>query len=351
MNAWLRSPAVALTILLLPWCAHARLIELSNLFVFGDSLSDGGNSGLRAQEFTGDPSLDFPPPPYAGGRFSNGPAAVEYLWNSFNPGEPFDPSLAGGTNFAIGGATSGVESYLEVNASVPSSLQPAFADHGNAWQLEQFQQYLSTHPAFDPATSLFFVWLFPNDLFYTATTGNLPGTVPGSPGGANLVENGIANILATVQTLASLGAEHILVMNLPNPADTPEFSGTPQAPELDFLTQLFNSALAEQLEQLDLLSAAQIIQFDTDAAFQQVLANPGDFGLTNTSDACVENLENGLCDPATWMFWDGDHPTTRTQEILAELILRQLQVPEPASAALLMLGLLALGIARHGNAR
>ncbi len=32
---------------------------------------------------------------------------------------------------------------------------------------------------------------------------------------------------------------------------------------------------------------------------------------------CVENLQNGLCNPDEWLFWDGVHPTTRTHEILA----------------------------------
>lgn len=54
--------------LFVPFTAHAGLTTLSNLFVIGDSLSDGGNSGL----VTG----GFPPPPYADGRYSNGPTAV-----------------------------------------------------------------------------------------------------------------------------------------------------------------------------------------------------------------------------------------------------------------------------------
>jgi phospholipase/lecithinase/hemolysin len=40
----------------LPVSANAALQELTNLYVFGDSLSDGGNSGLA--------SGGFPPSPY-----------------------------------------------------------------------------------------------------------------------------------------------------------------------------------------------------------------------------------------------------------------------------------------------
>ena len=43
----------------------------ASMFVFGDSLSDGGNAFLRTGGL-------FPPPPYAQ-RISNGLGAVEYL--------------------------------------------------------------------------------------------------------------------------------------------------------------------------------------------------------------------------------------------------------------------------------
>ena len=62
----------------------------------------------------------------------------------------------------------------------------------------------------------------------------LPGVVPGSPGGTDLISNGIANILTTIGTLAQAGAEHFLVPNMPDLGLTPAFAGTPQAalPEL-----------------------------------------------------------------------------------------------------------------------
>ncbi len=104
------------------------------------------------------------------------------------------------------------------------ALKPAYFQKSNAWQLST---YASQSPVFDPATSLFVVWLFPNDVFYADKTGMLPGVVPGSPGGANLVANGIANILTTVQTLALGGAQHFLVPNMPDLGMTPDFLNTP----------------------------------------------------------------------------------------------------------------------------
>ena len=112
---------------------------LSSLFVFGDSLSDGGNSGIVSRAATGGTNT-YPPSPYYNGQYSNGPVAVEYLWNSYNPGDTsFKPSLAGGTNYAIGGATTGLASYNSVSPNVPPDLQHAYDNLGNNWQRNTFE--------------------------------------------------------------------------------------------------------------------------------------------------------------------------------------------------------------------
>lgn len=326
----------------LPLPAGAGLIEMTNLFVFGDSLSDGGNSGLRSQQYTNNPNIVFPPSPYYNGQYSNGPVAVEYLWNRYNPGNPggFTPSLAGGTNYAIGGATTGSASFNSVNSSVPNFLQPAYVNYGNAWQLQTFA---AQQPSFNPATSLFVVWLFPNDIFYSGATGLLPGVVPGSPGGADVISNGIANILTTILTLAEAGAEHFLIPNMADLGLTPAFAGTPQADFLSFLTGVFNDNLAAQLTALDALLSAEIVQFDTADAFARILADPLAYGFENTTDSCVDNLASGVCNPGNWdrwLFWDGVHPTTSTHRLLASQF--AMAVPEPSSVALLVIALLAL---------
>jgi phospholipase/lecithinase/hemolysin len=331
----------------LPVAANASLQELTNLYVFGDSLSDGGNSGLLSSAATagvpGGPYV-IPPYPYYNGQYSNGPVAVEYLWQAYNPGSTsFAPSLAGGTNYAIGGATSGVENYNSVNPGVPVPLQPIFADYGNNWQLQTFA---AQHPVFDPETSLFVVWLFPNDLFYAGETGNLPGTVPGSPGGDNVISNGIANILTTVNYLASLGAQHFLVPNLPDLGKTPEYLGDPAATAV---SELFNLNLAQQLTALDIaLTSAEIVQFDTFGVLNRILANPGAYGFEVTDKACVDNLASGLCNPGNWdkwVFWDSAHPTTSAHALLGREFAAS--VPEPGTIFLLAIAFLAMAVARR----
>jgi phospholipase/lecithinase/hemolysin len=339
-----RSAAVLalLSVFALPLPAHAGLMEVTSLFVFGDSLLDGGNSGLRTQQYTGNSNIVFPPPPYYNGQYSNGPVAVEYLWNRYNPGNPggLKPSLAGGTNYAIGGATTGSASFNSVNPSVPDFLKPAYANYSNAWQLQSFADQ---QPSFNPATSLFVLWLFPNDVLYLTETGMLPGVVPGSPGGADVISNGIANIVTTILTLAQAGAEHFLVPNMPDLGLSPAFAGSPQADFLSFLTGVFNDNLAEQLTALDALLSAEIVQFDTAGSFAKILADPLAYGFENTTDSCVANLANGVCNPGNWdrwLFWDGVHPTTYTHQVLASQFATA--VPEPTSVALLAIALLAL---------
>ena len=76
--------------------------------VFGDSLSDNGNNAAAglfdpSQVITGNSYV--PTNTYAPGTYSNGP-----VWASDFAamiGLPLLPSLAGGTDFALGGATTG----------------------------------------------------------------------------------------------------------------------------------------------------------------------------------------------------------------------------------------------------
>ncbi len=336
----------------LPVAANASLQELTNLYVFGDSLSDGGNSGLVSQQATGG-ALTFPPPPYYNGQYSNGPVAVEYLWQAYNPGSTsFTPSLAGGTNYAIGGATSGVANYNSVSNSVPGFLQPAYDNLGNNWQLQTFT---AQNPVFDPATSLFVVWLFPNDLFnYSQTGGQLPGTaLGGAPGTLGTVEdligNGVNNILSTVGYLASLGAQHFLVPNMPDLGNTPAYVGTPGAAEMTALSSAFDLYLAQGLTALDAeLTSAEIVQFDTFGVLNKILANPGAYGFEFTDKACVDNLASGLCNPGNWdkwVFWDSVHPTTSAHAVLGQEFAAS--VPEPGTIFLLAIALFAMALARR----
>lgn len=215
--------------------AGAKLRSLTKLAVIGDSYSDAGNSGLLTQSAA---PPGFPFPFYANGRFSNGPVAVEQLWSRFNPSlPPLQPSgAAAGTNFAVGGATSGRDSYFQVAGAMPNGLRPLYANTSAYSQLSQLRSAF-TPGSFDPGSSLFVFWMGANDGLYwlntpqSATTGLTPGTIIGGPPqqatATQLLQNSMLNIASGVQALIDNGAQHLLVPNLLNFSKAPGFSGDP----------------------------------------------------------------------------------------------------------------------------
>ncbi len=133
---------------------------------------------------------------------------MEDLWQTFNPGNTtFRASTQGGSNFAIGGATTGSENNLEVGTIPGPPLNGLYANKGNAWQLNNF----GTSTIFDPNTSLFTLWLYPNDIFYF---NNSPLLSAGTSNGANgtpttfnaIPALAVDNIIGSIQELATRGA-------------------------------------------------------------------------------------------------------------------------------------------------
>lgn len=298
---------------------------ITTIVVIGDSLSDQGN----AFALTGG---TFPVPPNAQ-RASNGPVAVEYM--AARLGVPLAPAAAGGTNYAVIGAATGPVAIpgtdppvLLDNSAVPQYGQLALAGSG---LLNQAAAFATTGPAFNASSTLFVVWGGPNDFALSPSFGTI-GTA-------------VANLADTIGVLYADGARQFLV---PNMAD---LSLTPFGLAQDALTQAalqglsvgFNLALALALDGLEQLPGIDIRRFDTFALLAMIAANPGAFGLANTSDACFAgNLGSAgaVCAaPDTFLFWDSVHPTTRGHQILGNAFAAA--VPEPAVVILFALGMAA----------
>ncbi|KEF43464.1 MAG: hypothetical protein ER33_01590 [Cyanobium sp. CACIAM 14] len=329
--------------------AEAKISNLQKLFVFGDSLTDTGNSMILTEDYghknplpAGYPPFWPPQPPYWVGRSSNGPVAPEYLWQAFHPGSPGPgASLAGGTNYAINGSTTGLENFNTISPGVLPAFRPAYAQFGAAWQLAQFR---SKAPVFDPASSLFLVWLFPNDLLYWFNTGFMtPGTVTGAPGSvgdvSSLIGNGITNIAQTIGTLASSGATQFLVPNMPDLSRTPLFLNAPavQRDQLSAITDVFNQALDQRLIQLEgrLQQSQQSISidiFDTEALFDAVLDDPQAYGFSSTQQPCLSRVNDVVtvcADPDISFFWDDFHPTTAAHALFGQRFAEAVAAPVP----------------------
>jgi phospholipase/lecithinase/hemolysin len=298
--------------------ARAGLSSVEKLYVFGDSLSDSGNSGALSGN-------TFPAPPYFENRFSNGKVAVEYLWDILNPGNTtFTASLLGGSNYAVGGSSSGKVNSIE---------QATYDNKGIAWQLAEFEASLQQY---NPSTSLFVVRVFPNDVFYytnALTSGLSVGTYAGGDGGpvafSALPTIGVNNILGTIQRLASSGAVNFLVVNSPDLGKAPAYFQTPEEPMMTEVSQAFNTLLQNEISTLASSHPQLNIKlFDTNSLLNQVLANPADFGFTNVTVACFAN--SIVCpDPSSHLYWDRLHPTTRGHALFAQGMAQALGVPGP----------------------
>lgn len=287
--------------------AIANAFGFSDLYVFGDSVSDAGATYQR----TG--GLVPPSPPYAG-RFSNGPVWVEYLASDL--GITFDPAK----DFAVFSATTGTENTNPI---------------GNAFGLGGLQQqitgYISANQVADP-NALYVVYAGSNDYLGGGITNPF---VP------------VQNLTNSILALASIGAKTFLVPNLPDLGNLPTALGKPESAPLNQLTAAHNQVLDQALialnQQLD--PSVNLISLDVNGLFKDAIANPAKYNLTNVTNACL--LQTSLttfsvCNsPDTYLFWDIFHPSTVAHQQIANLAYNSVSaaVPEPPAT----LGLLAFG--------
>lgn len=332
--------ALAAVLLALTGTAHAGF---SGLYLFGDSLTDTGNDGLVLElvksqgvpiNTTTDPSevvsnSYISTRPFAQGSFTNGNAwAVPFAQGL---GLTLKPSLAGGTNYAYGGAETGNDS---------ADLCPALC--GFPYSLKtQVSQYL--RPGVDAD---------PNALYVVAGGGNNARNVFGAiaTAGSQAEQLGMIGSLANayaqdvgqiVDSLQAAGARHIVVWDTPNIGLTPSI-GTfgEQAQTLGLaMSGAMNSALAERLG-----GESGVTTFSVFSLLNQVAADPASFGFDNATDACA--ALGSACEPTKYLFWDGVHPTATGHSLLAQAMLTHVAaIPEPQTYALMLGGLAMVGVA------
>lgn len=310
-------------------------ISVNNIFVFGDSLSDNGNVFNTVSAVTSG-TVQYPPsPPYAE-RFSNGPVAVEQYASML--GLNLQPSTAGGTNYAYGGAATGVvpgtsntDNYLSVSTPLGFLNTTGIQTQVNS----------ASGINFDPNHSLFFIWGGPNDIF-TWLDGFSSATIK------DVIASAVGNIVQAIYTLKGFGAENFLVPNMVDLGKTPfgtQLGGTLQS-NLSLISGLFNSALNQGL---NTVADTTIYRPDINHLLQQVQANQGDYGFTNVTDACFDRATFTTCqNPDNYLFWDSVHPTTRADALIAESFYASSTVPEPSVIALMSLVFL-IGFRRFFN--
>jgi phospholipase/lecithinase/hemolysin len=309
------------------------------IYVLGDSLSDQGNLFAATSILTGGTNPLPDPSRYFNGRFSNGPVYTDILAHDL--GLPLGPSIAGGNNFAYGGARTNYNT-VEQNAGGPFPGGP-FPSPPNPpelfpWSLNAEVQAFNARSVHDP-NALYIVFSGSNDIGDILSRNLNPATV---------IPTAVGGVVNAVQAFAAAGARTILVMNIPDLGLTPAFNflGPPATNPASALSRAYNNALQAALGLFP--SSLDIIQFQTDDLLNAVVADPAHYGLTNVTMPCytgfvVPNPSATVCpNPSQYLFWDQVHPTTGVQAILAEAVREA--VPEPSTIWLLLATLAAFAV-------
>ena len=309
---------IFLLVVLFPTLSSA--MSVNNIFVFGDSLSDGGNVYNTTGKL-------FPPPPYAQ-RFSNGPVAVEQLASM--AGVNLLPSTIGGTNFAYGGAATGVVPGTSIDNYLAASIPILFLNGTGI----QNQVSTASGISFDPNHALFVVWGGPNDIF-TWLDGITSATID------KVVGSAVSNIITAIGTLNGYGAKNFLIPNMVDLGKTPlgkNLGGTDQA-GLSLISSTFNAFLGQGL---DAIIGPNIFRPDVNNLLQLVQASPGAYGFDNATDACFDTSTSTptICqNPDRYLFWDSVHPTKHGHSLIAGEFYAS-AIPEPPAIALIGLAVL-----------
>ncbi|MFE8072204.1 SGNH/GDSL hydrolase family protein [Marinobacteraceae bacterium S3BR75-40.1] len=327
---FIRSGFIRLTLFLLVFVASAaQAANYSNIYIFGDSLSDNGN--LKA--ITQNPAIPE--------RFTNGPVAVEVLGASL--GFSVTPSLhllppevvngQYGNNYAIAGA---IAIDADGDETTPDTNLPT-----------QVNAFLQLHGGQAPADALYVVMIGGNDI-YDAQDIVIDGTWGAGIEADQRLKAATDSVKRQLGKLVASGAQHILVVNAPDIGATPLtdikkaqvlagadslrdlFVGQTLVPYTRTLSQIYNLRLAISVAEVELASGVDIKEANLLAFLDDSIANRDEYGYENVTDACIflqtqGGAPNPGCNFSTWLFFDEIHPTAVTHQRAAQTLLEALQ--------------------------
>jgi phospholipase/lecithinase/hemolysin len=287
-----------ISVLVLCLSTMVSATTLTNVVVFGDSLSDNGNFFEYMKHQL---PMD---PPYYRGRFTNGPVWVELLTESFYHRNASSHLL----DYAYAGAA-----VLNDDDETPLTLR------------NEVSSYLLSHQDQADPNSLYVVWIGANN--YLALPEDGEQTV-------REVNDGIK---ASLQHLIDRGAKYFLVLNMPDLGRTPGARDYDAVAALTNMAERHNELLVATIDAMKTANpSVQFVSFDVKSALDEMLTRPQAYGFTNVTDTCYESAAQGLslhgglaiaahikvkatpnaCDG--YLFFDPVHPTVMAHRIMAE---------------------------------
>ncbi|RZJ07951.1 MAG: PEP-CTERM sorting domain-containing protein [Rubrivivax sp.] len=300
-----RRPLAALAVAAATLSCGSASAAFSDIYFFGDSLSDTGNIYTAV-------GSGYVPPPYYQGRFSDGPVWVETFAAGLGHADAATASTLGGHNFAWGGART-------VGGSVPSVLA-------------QVGGFTNALPAVDP-----------NALYVVVAGGNdMRDARSGDPSNIGAAATAATDNLKTaIGLLAGKGAKNVLVANLPDLGATPEAMALGLTVPSSAATDAFNAAMGGvvsygqgiglQMSFFDFAGLAAAVRTDA-------LTNGGAlYGITNVTTPCGSFTGSIGISCSVSQFSDALHPSAISHQMMAATALAA--VPEPETYGLMALGL------------
>lgn len=308
--------------------------EREDFVIFGDSLSDTGNRFYDTGEMN-TPSYEFaasenliPSLAYATGgpTYTNGKVWVQHLARSLGtPGAAQAALRSDGVaaNYAYAGARASNDAPLPPNSNrnLGDQVDLYMADIAVTGGIAQETVHV--------------IFIGGNDIAGALVLASLGGDP------LQVIMNGVASISHNAMKLASSGAHRFLIVTAPNPGLIPAFGGNEVAVSAGAqLTTVFNCALVGTsparpfcpplpygvptvVDTLQSYFGAEVTVFEGQALFDDISANPGFYGLTNTTQPCIQPLQAPFrCDnPSEHLYWDNIHPTATVHRILADAVI------------------------------
>lgn len=296
--------SLATAVVALSLVAGNASAQFSNVYFFGDSLTDSGS---------------FKPllPPGTG-LFTTNPGPVWSQLLAEHYGLQAIPANQGGTNFAQGGAR--VTGLPGVPDSPPTGTATPIAT--------QVAQLLGAGPL--DGGALYSVWGGANDIFF-----QLDALAAGTINPAQLEVNVVAaagDLVRQVGILEAAGARYVVVFNLPDIGKTPFALASGQGALISALSSLYNTALIGGLDGLGVPE----IRFNVAALFDEVRTNTTAFGIANVTTPACGATPSLLCTSAnlvtpdaarTFLYADGVHPTTAGHALIAQAVESMIEGP------------------------